>query len=245
MSERQYNIIFRGDIVFGCQLSDVKLRLQQLFKTDEAKINALFTGKPVALKRHLDLAGAEKYRAALLSAGAQVVIVAAEDAAQLARSPAVTAAAAQPIREGNESWSLAPVGTNLLKAAEHAVVVTRDIDISSLQLRPVGGDLLEPNEKRPVLAKVVAPDFALASVGAELLRSEERLTAAVSTVAVGDWGLAAVGADLIRDDEREIVLSGLITIPDLGLAPVGADLGQIQPETKHFLPDISGIHLAD
>ena len=37
MSEQQYDIIFRGDIVLGQQLTDVKLRLQQLFKADAAK----------------------------------------------------------------------------------------------------------------------------------------------------------------------------------------------------------------
>ena len=70
----QFDIIFRGDIVFGHQLADVKLRLQQLFKSDAAKIDSLFTGRPVPLKRNLDEATANKYRDALLKAGAMVEV---------------------------------------------------------------------------------------------------------------------------------------------------------------------------
>ena len=62
MSDQQFDIIFRGDIVFGHQLADVKLRLQQLFKADAVKIDALFSGRPVPLKRGLDLASAQKYK---------------------------------------------------------------------------------------------------------------------------------------------------------------------------------------
>src|SRR5690606_40568336 len=58
----EFDIIFRGDIVIGHQLQDVKARLQQLFKTDAARIDALFTGRPVALKRGLDQATANKDR---------------------------------------------------------------------------------------------------------------------------------------------------------------------------------------
>src|SRR5690606_26150701 len=70
----QFDIIFPGDTVFGQQLADVKLRLQQLFKSDAAKIDALFTGRPVPLKRDLDESTANKYRDALLKAGAMVDI---------------------------------------------------------------------------------------------------------------------------------------------------------------------------
>ncbi|HSC66388.1 MAG TPA: hypothetical protein VLC79_01760, partial [Cellvibrio sp.] len=74
MSAPEFDIIFRGDIVFGHQLAEVKLKLQQLFKTDAAKIDALFTGRPVPLKRNLDEATANKYRDALLKVGAMVEV---------------------------------------------------------------------------------------------------------------------------------------------------------------------------
>ncbi|RYZ83522.1 MAG: hypothetical protein EOO68_32850, partial [Moraxellaceae bacterium] len=66
MSDQQFDIIFRGDIVFGHQLMDVKARLQQLFKADAAKVDALFSGRPVPLKRGLDIASAQKYKDALV-----------------------------------------------------------------------------------------------------------------------------------------------------------------------------------
>lgn len=275
MGEQQYNIIFRGDIVFGCQLAEVKLRLQQLFKTDEAKINALFTGKPVALKRNLDFSSAEKYRSVLINAGAQVEIVAVEivaaDTAKVtgvepsapmplsAQSIAAVAAPMPPLvplspdvkpaltaKHPAEDWSLAPVGDNLLKAAEQAPVVVRTFATDSLSLRPVGGNILEAHEQPPsVPAAVVVPGFEVASVGSDLLRADEKLPESAAAIALQQWDLAAVGADLIKEDEREIVIPALIAIPDVGLAPVGADLGQIKPQIKPLVPDISGIHLLD
>lgn len=252
MSEQQYNIIFRGDIVFGFQLGDVKLRLQQLFKTDEAKINALFSGRPVAVKRNLDLPSAERYRAALLQAGAQVEIVAVDEAKAAVQPAAVVAVAPPPVAapaaapQPNEDWSLAPVGGNLLKATEQLAFVPRTIDTSSLGLRPVGGNLVEASEQPPApQAQVVAPDFELASAGADLLRADEKLTGPALAIAENHWGLAAVGADLIEDEEREIVPHALIAVPDIGLAPAGADLGQLKPQVKPLVPDISGLHLLD
>ena len=270
MSEQQYNIVYRGDIVFGHQLSDVKLRLQQLFKTDEAKINALFTGKPVVLKRNLDMATAETYRAALLNAGARVDIV-ADDAklstssvsspatsspvvqpavnvrAAPASSPSPETASAQKVSSTQtvENWSLAPAGVNLLEANQQHPFVPRNIDTSGLALKPAGGNLLDANELQPSVPGVAVPNFELANVGADLVRADEKLVIPAAEINAGEWGVAEVGADLISDDEKEIVLPALINIPDVGLAPAGADLGQIKPQVKPVVPDISGLHLVD
>ena len=65
MQPETFDVIFRGDIVLGHALDDVKVRLQKLFKVDASKIDALFTGRPVILKRNLDSATAEKYRKVL------------------------------------------------------------------------------------------------------------------------------------------------------------------------------------
>jgi len=250
MSEQQYNIVYRGDIVFGHQLSDVKLRLQQLFKTDEAKINALFTGKPVVLKRNLDMATAETYRAALLNAGARVDVVADDtkpstSSVSSPATPAVNVKAAPESSQAVENWSLAPAGVNLLEADQQHSFVPRNIDTSALELKPAGGTLLNPNEQQASVPEVVVPNFELASVGADLVRADEKLATPVVEINVGAWDIAEVGADLISDDEKEIILPALINIPDVGLAPVGADLGQIKPQIKPVVPDISGLHLVD
>lgn len=296
MSNQEFDIIFRGDIVFGHQLADVKLRLQQLFKADAAKVDALFSGRPVPLKRGLDLTSAEKYKDALTRAGAQVDIVAAgetkpasapiarpvptplvstpvpaaapltlaqrleqqaaaaeKEAAEKAavqleqkREQEARAQAAAPSGDQN-SWSLAPAGTDLLQPTERVTETPVVVDISGLSLRPAeSGNILDANEQPPeVIATVVAPNFDVAEAGAALIRADEKIDLPLLEIELEDWGLADLGDDLISATEKPQIAIPIIHIPDVGLAPAGADLGQLKPQVKVVVPDISGIHLAD
>jgi hypothetical protein len=298
MSNQEFDIIFRGDIVFGHQLADVKLRLQQLFKADAAKVDALFSGRPVPLKRGLDLASAEKYKEALTRAGAQVDIVAAGEtkpvSAPVARavptpSAATPVPAAVPLtlaqrielqaeaekvaaekaalkreEEAREQaardaeqgvvtsaapsgWSLAPVGSYMLQPTERANEEPIAIDTSEISLRPAeAGNILDVNEQpaEPV-ATVVAPNFEVAEAGADLVRADEKMDLPLLEIELEDWGLADLGEDLISATEKPQIAIPVIHIPDVGLAPAGADLGQLKPQVKAVVPDVSGIRLAD
>lgn len=272
MSEQQYDIIFRGDIVLGHQLADVKLRLQQLFKADAAKVDSLFSGRPVPLKRGLDLSSAQKYRDALIKAGAQIELVASVDAAAIAPAltqpvakvaitpkPIVNPAANNTVEQpfvaqvstpltqthARATFSLAPVGTDLLLAGEKPGFIPRPIDTSALSLGSEGGNLLDASEQKQNVARVAVPDFTLAEVGSDLIRAEEKSTIPLMEFSAGDWDIAEVGANMINADEREITPLPVINIPSVGLAPVGEDLGQIKPVIKPVVPDISKLHLAD
>lgn len=297
MSNQDFDIIFRGDIVFGHQLADVKLRLQQLFKADAAKVDALFSGRPVPLKRGLDLASAEKYKEALTRAGAQVDIVAAGEtkpvSAPVARpTPSPTATpvpaaaplslaqrlelqaaadkeaaekaalkreqeereqaardAAQGVKPGTapSSWSLAPVGSYMLQPTEHAIAESAAIDTSTMSLRPAeAGNILDANELPPEpVATVIAPNFEVAEAGTDLVRADEKMELPLLEIELEDWGLADLGEDLISATEKPQIAIPVIHIPDVGLAPAGADLGQLKPQVKAVVPDVSGIRLAD
>ncbi|WP_043308177.1 DUF805 domain-containing protein [Pseudomonas sp. ML96] len=72
MTEARYKIVFEGKLMPEMALDTVKDNLARLFKSDQSKIDALFTGSPVALKRDLAEAEADKYLAVLQNAGAQV-----------------------------------------------------------------------------------------------------------------------------------------------------------------------------
>ncbi|MEO4048821.1 DUF805 domain-containing protein [Pseudomonas sp. CAU 1711] len=72
MSEARYKIVFDGQLMPEMALETVKDNLARLFKSDQSKIDALFSGSPVALKRDLAEAEADKYLAALQKAGALV-----------------------------------------------------------------------------------------------------------------------------------------------------------------------------
>jgi len=288
MSDQQFDIIFRGDIVFGHQLADVKTKLQNLFKADAAKIDALFSGRPVPLKRGLDQASAQKYKEALIKAGAQVDIVATGDvnpapsgnparaekpaasaepalslAQRLEQQAAIDKVAAEKIVQEREkivreaaqqsetinaqqNWSLAPVGSYLIKPTEKVVVEPVEVDISAINLRPEGGNILDASERVTApQAQVVAPDFEIAEAGADLIRADEKLDLPLLELEFADWGIADLGEDLISQSEKPPVSVQAIHIPDVGLAPPGADLGQLKPQVKAVTPDISGIRLAD
>lgn len=246
MSAPEFDIIFRGDIVFGHQLAEVKVRLQQLFKADAAKIDALFTGRPVPLKRNLDEATANKYRDALIKAGAMVEVC------PTASSPANAAPKPAPVarREpepAHARWTLAPLGSDLLPARERpATPAPVQVDISSLSLRPAEGNLVDNSEvQEEVFAQVIAPDLGLAAVGEDLISADEKFELPLVEIELEDWEIAEAGSDLLTEDERQIVLPAIIEVGDFGLAPAGSDLGQIKPDVKPVNPDISGLRLAD
>lgn len=246
MSAPEFDIIFRGDIVFGHQLADVKLKLQQLFKADAAKVDGLFTGRPVPLKRNLDEATANKYRDALLKAGAMVEVCSTEDSpANATPKPApVTRREAEP---AHARWTLAPLGADLLPARERPAAPTPvQVDISSLSLRPAEGNLVDNSEvQEEIFAQVIAPDLGLAAVGADLITADEKFELPLVEIELEDWEIAEAGSDLLTEDERPIVLPAIVEVGDYGLAPAGSDLGQLKPEVKPVTPDISGLRLAD
>jgi uncharacterized membrane protein YhaH (DUF805 family) len=72
MTDTRYKIVFTGELMPAAALDAVKDNLARLFKSERNKIDALFTGNPVALKRDLTADEAEKYIGALQNAGAKV-----------------------------------------------------------------------------------------------------------------------------------------------------------------------------
>ena len=243
MSAPEFDIIFRGDIVFGHQLADVKARLQQLFKADAAKIDALFSGRPVPLKRKLDEATAQKYRDTLIKAGAMVEIC-ANDASPANAAPRPAPA---PRRFTPAGWTLAPLGAYLLPVRERLPQpMPVQVDISALSLRPAEGNLIDATEvQEEAFVQVVAPDLGLAAVGADLISADEKWELPLVEIELEDWGIADAGSDLLTEDERPIVLPAIVEIGDFGLAPAGSDLGQLKSDIKPVVPDISKLRLTD
>lgn len=72
MNQPSYKIMFNGELMPDVALDTVKENLARLFKSDSARINALFTGAAVTLKRDLAEHEADQYLEALQKAGARV-----------------------------------------------------------------------------------------------------------------------------------------------------------------------------
>ena len=72
VTEPLFKVVFTGELIPGFAPETVKENLAKLFKSDIKKIDHLFSSKTVVLKRELKEAEADKYLAALRSAGALV-----------------------------------------------------------------------------------------------------------------------------------------------------------------------------
>ncbi|MBA1147098.1 hypothetical protein H0Z60_08485 [Ectothiorhodospiraceae bacterium WFHF3C12] len=80
MTQSLYNVVFRGALTGAKPEDEVKFELGALFNASAEKIEALFSGKPVVVKRNVDAATATKFRAAFERAGAFCELVKADDA---------------------------------------------------------------------------------------------------------------------------------------------------------------------
>ena len=70
MSEARFNVVFAGEMVAGADPARVRENLAAAFKMDVSKVEALFSGKRVVVKKDADQATAMKFRAVMKQAGA-------------------------------------------------------------------------------------------------------------------------------------------------------------------------------
>jgi hypothetical protein len=259
---KTFDIVFRGDIQFGQNLNDVKLKLQQLFKIDAVKVDALFSGKPVVLKRGLDKTSAEKYQDVLTKAGAIVDLVSVTNTEQaktatkpeINKTPLNQTQSVLPVTNPVPSnlqaasqgqWTLAPVGSLMMPTAARLAPATRQFNLSVYSLRPVGGNLVDRTESRQAeAAPLIIPDYKVADVGTNLIDSSERMELPILEIDVEDWGLSEPGAPLLADNEKAPEVSPVIS-PDFSLAPVGSLLEQIKPQVEVKIPNISGLKIIE
>lgn len=258
MSEKRFNIIFKGEIVGGADEATVKANVAKLFKANDKVLARLFSGEPVAIKKDVDKAGAMKYRALMKKAGA---ICYAQDpgaplesagaaqakqtqtvVAQPNQSPSQTTKSDSPGAQNtdtssDETWSLAPAGSVLVEPKAIEGVEIPDID--SITLAPVGADVLENPE--PVSFEEL-PDVSgidLAPVGADVADPVEQEL--VEMPDVGAIDLAPVGADVADPVEKDEPPPP--DVSNISLAPVGADVTDPEPEKPEPDVDISHIKL--
>ena len=104
-----FDLVFRGEIVPGNSLEEVKQRVAASFNLDSAAADQLFSGSSIRLKRGVDKATAERILQRLTDAGAIAIIV--PNAAQLVTEESIP----------QSSLSLAPLGSKVMEASEKLV----------------------------------------------------------------------------------------------------------------------------
>lgn len=220
MSDETFNVVFSGELVAGSDPQKVRENLAKLFKMDLAKVEGLFSGKPVVIKKGADQATAMKFRALMRQAGAQCALVSlsggAASPAPAAAPVAAPAPAAAPASEAEEAPAPAPAAAPAPEAeqapppapaAAPAAAADEDYDMEGVGTIRTGGTGF-------------SSEFDVAPAGAQM--AEEDNTPPPPAPDVNHLSMAAPGSDLEQlKDKREKVDPD---ISHISMADLGADL---------------------
>jgi hypothetical protein len=164
-TDAKFDILFRGDIAPGKSIDQVKARVAESFKLDEAAVNQLFSGAVVSLKRNIDRATAERIFQRLSDAGALANIVPnntvpsnKEPLDKVLSNSTANAASSQQSEPDKQSepnnqpsdkaFTLAPLGSDVLEGADKPEQEKdqQSIPVDHLGLEPVGSNIIEDSE---------------------------------------------------------------------------------------------------
>ena len=204
MSER-FRLLFRGEILEGQHTAVVKKRLAKLLGIEDARVQRLFSGEPVVIKKDVDQATAARYQAEFKSAGARLRVAGGKSAGSAASPPPTPAQdAASAAAPSATPAGAASTGDDPTVAEPGAMMSDDDSeppppapDTSHLSVAETGSDLLEDEHRAAEVVLELDPDFDLAAPGTDL----GQITAHAVDVDIDvDFTIAPPGADL---DERE------------------------------------------
>lgn len=153
--KREFDVYFSGEILDGHEIDQVKQAVGELFKISGPRLEALFAGVPVRVKKNLSVDKAGRFRKAFFELGALVQIVPAgeEPPDPEAASPPPARTAASPPAAADGGLTLAPVEPLAADSTPQAPA----IDTSSLEMAPASAT--EPLEQRSVV-KPKLPDIS-------------------------------------------------------------------------------------
>ena len=164
MTDKTFNIVFDGELVKGVNEAAVKTNVGKLFALNEKQLEAIFSGKRIVLKKHVDSATAIGYRGKLKQAGIVTAIEpVANEAAGIDSRPqkakieapnqGISAEHGSAIfkdKSEDSDWSIAPVGVQMSEGVAKPKIPAAP-DIGHISVAPVGSDILtEKNKVIPV-----------------------------------------------------------------------------------------------
>ncbi len=181
MADVHFDLSFDGTLAPGAEPLAVRQQLAAIFKLDEPGVARLFTGKPVFIKREVDVATAAKFERVFNQAGAILRITPSDAASQQGASHSAPSPA--PTASDPDEPESPPSGPALAS--------------SGLAIAPQGGFLEDPTPvKMPdldtsYLSLVSSPDWSL-----------EDCEPIVATRAVGDLSHLSL-VDLDRPNSQD------------------------------------------
>jgi hypothetical protein len=182
MSEELFEVAFSGEIMDGADIDSVKQKIGQMFKADGSKLEQLFSGKRIPVKRQVDHDTADKYRIAFERAGAHCEIRSLSDPepspkpelpTDLAKKPIQSEAVAQSSVNDNSIYTTGDYGEVAPPPLVDPLGISSDeIEDLTASIAPVGSELQsaysEPEE--PVID---ISGFEVAPVGSVLNTAEK------------------------------------------------------------------------
>jgi hypothetical protein len=223
MAGPTYAIVFSGEIVEGFQVISVKAHLAKMLKASPEKMQVLFSGKPIVLKRTADKAEAAKYGSALKKVGADVKVkIIKGDASATGQAPAANKAPA----------------ANIQPTPDQAAATPQAPDTSALSLAPNEGNIVEP-APQPEAPELDLSGISLAeNDGSPLVEPgpEVEVDIDVSSISIAEND----GSPLVAP-KPEVPK---VAAPDFGLDEPGATLETLKEEVEEVNPDTSSMSLA-
>jgi len=207
MAEQQFQILVNGTLAEGAQIDQVKQNIASLFKTSLDKVEPMFSGRKMSVKKGLDQQTAQKYKAAINKAGLAAAIAPMEDGASSDNNS-----------KGESSLDNAVLAVTGSILDERPTTPTPDIDTSDLVIGPVGEELVEAS----VIAEpnIDTSQLSIGEIGEDVV---EPSTIKEPDIDISNLSMGEVGGDVI---EYEAVPEAKIDISNLSMSEVGADVSE-------------------
>lgn len=235
MSER-YRLVFRGEVLEGQHKAVVKQRLGAALKVEGERLDAMFTGKAVTIRKDADTDTAARFQIAFKRAGARLrVMPVADELEQVPESVSKPASSQRSAATEDGAFKLAPPGALMADPAPPAR--QPEVDLSQFTLAAAGAVLGVPR-----VVDAVAPDvshFTIAAPGVTLSDAEPL---PVMEPDVPSWDVAEVGAD-IGTSAPPVGPPFELDDIEFELAPVGTLLADADDAEAPQPPDTSHLRL--
>ncbi len=241
-SASRYDLLFRGELLPDAALATVQANLAAALKLDDARLQQLFSGANVMIRRAADRETAARFQSLFRQAGARLRVTPIVTADAVSAAPVQAARVpAAPVPEADVEAPPRKMSLAARLAAQQSAAAPADVGAppsGSIEFTspPPAAATRGPAEAAGRVAVEPPDDGWVAGPPAASGPSQVRdLPAALrpgTNVRVPDYELAPVGADLIDEDEREIAPSALIETDHIGLAAPGGLIPNLIDPTR-------------
>ncbi len=169
MTEQQYDLFFKGQILEGFEASVVQQNLKQRLKLSDSYIANLFSGQEVRLKHQIDKPTAIKFQQAFKASGARLIVKL--HAPEPTPEPSPTA---KPVQQDTGKGSTFGVAEPDTDENADALVEHHQPDLKAPQGVPTwevaapGAELTKPKQEEEASASFDLDSLSLAEPGSQL-----------------------------------------------------------------------------